>query len=71
MAMDEAKLGEGAILSLFVTLISNVRIEFITNIFSYIEHDWVIENYITFILGVKCKVNILMKNNAYIGQGLY
>ena len=42
--MDEVKIGEGAMLSPFVTLTSNIRIGrcFHANLYSYVEHDCVI-----------------------------
>ena len=42
--MDDVLIGEGAILSPFVTLTSNIRIgrHFHANLYSYVEHDCVI-----------------------------
>lgn len=69
--MDEVQLGEGAILSPFVTLTSNIRIgrHFHANLYSYVEHDCVIGDYVTFAPGVKCNGNIVIENHAYIGTG--
>lgn len=71
VTMDEVKIGEGAILSPFVTLTSNIRIgqHFHANIYSYVEHDCVIGDYVTFAPAVKCNGNIVIEDHAYIGAG--
>ncbi len=69
--MDEVSLGEGAVLSPFVTLTSNIRIgrHFHANLYSYVEHDCVIGDFVTFAPGVKCNGNIVIGDHAYIGAG--
>lgn len=69
--MDDVHLGEGAILCPFVTLTSNIRIgrHFHANLYSYVEHDCVIGDYVTFAPGVQCNGNILIEDHAYIGTG--
>lgn len=69
--MDEVQLGEGAVLSPFVTLTSNIRIgrHFHANIYSYVAHDCIIGDYVTFAPGVKCNGNIIVEDHAYIGTG--
>jgi sugar O-acyltransferase (sialic acid O-acetyltransferase NeuD family) len=69
--MDEVQIGEGAILSPFVTLTSNIRIgrHFHANLYSYVEHDCVIGDFVTFAPGVKCNGNIVIEDHAYIGTG--
>ena len=69
--MDEVELGEGAILSPFVTLTSNIRIgrHFHANLYSYVEHDCVIGDFVTFAPGVHCNGNIVVEDHAYIGTG--
>ena len=71
VVMDEVSLGEGSILSPFVTLTSNIRIGigFQANIYSYVGHDCVIGDYVTFAPGVKCNGNIEIGDHAYIGTG--
>ena len=68
---DNVMLGEGAILCPFVTLTSNIRIgkHFHANLYSYIEHDCVIGDYVTFAPGAKCNGNIVIEDHAYIGSG--
>jgi sugar O-acyltransferase (sialic acid O-acetyltransferase NeuD family) len=69
--MDEVQLGEGAILSPFVTLTSNIRIgrQFHANLYSYVAHDCVIGDFVTFAPGVKCNGNVVIEDHAYIGAG--
>jgi sugar O-acyltransferase (sialic acid O-acetyltransferase NeuD family) len=69
--MDNVQVGEGSILSPFVTLTSNIRIGqyFHANIYSYVEHDCVIGDYVTFAPAVKCNGNIIIEDHAYIGAG--
>lgn len=69
--MDDVTLGEGAILSPFVTLTSNIRIgsHFQANLYSYVEHDCVIGDFVTFAPGVKCNGNVHIHDHAYIGSG--
>lgn len=69
--MDDVLLGEGAALSPFVTLTSNIRIgkHFHANLYSYIEHDCVIGDFVTFAPGVKCNGNVHIEDHAYIGAG--
>lgn len=71
VVMDEVVIGEGAALSPFVTLTSNIRIgkHFQANLYSYIEHDCVIGDFVTFAPGVKCNGNVTIEDHAYIGAG--
>ena len=69
--LDEVQMSEGAILCPFVTLTSNIRIgkHFHANHYSYVEHDCVIGDYVTFAPGVKCNGNVVVEDHAYIGAG--
>lgn len=69
--MDDVEIGEGALLSPFVTLTSNIRIGrcFHANLYSYVEHDCVIGDYVTFAPGVHCNGNVMIGDHAYIGSG--
>lgn len=69
--MDSVEIGDGAILSPFVTLTSNIRIgcHFQANLYSYVEHDCVIGDFVTFAPGVKCNGNVWVNDHAYIGAG--
>ncbi|RIX79401.1 acetyltransferase [Acidovorax cavernicola] len=69
--MDGVVLGEGAVLSPFVAITSNIRIgrHFHANLFSYVEHDCVIGDFVTFAPGVKCNGNVLIEEHVYVGAG--
>jgi len=69
--MDDVIIGKGALLSPFVCLASNIRIGkyFHANLYSYVEHDCVIGDYVTFAPGVKCNGNVVIEDFAYIGAG--
>jgi sugar O-acyltransferase (sialic acid O-acetyltransferase NeuD family) len=69
--MDDVQLGQGAVLSPFVTLTSNIRIgqHFHANLYSYVEHDCVIGDFVTFAPGAKCNGNVVIEDHAYIGTG--
>lgn len=69
--LDDVELGEGAILCPFVTLTSNIRIgrHFHANIYSYVEHDCTIGDYVTFAPGVMCNGNVVIEDHAYVGTG--
>ena len=69
--MDDVTIGEGALISPFVTFTSNIRIgdHFHANLYSYVEHDCVIGDYVTFAPGVRCNGNVHIGDHAYIGAG--
>ena len=69
--MDDVSIGEGACLSPFVTLTSNIRIGhcFHANLYSYVEHDCTIGDYVTFAAGVKANGNVTIGKHAYVGSG--
>ncbi|WP_353142290.1 NeuD/PglB/VioB family sugar acetyltransferase [Acinetobacter pragensis] len=69
--MDQIELAEGSALSPFVTIGSNVKLgkSFHANLYSYVEHDCVIGDFVTFAPGVKCNGNIHIHDHAYIGAG--
>ena len=71
VVMDANRIGEGAILCPFVTVTSNVVIgrHFQANLYSYVEHDCVIGDFVTFAPGVGCNGNVVIEDHAYIGAG--
>jgi sugar O-acyltransferase (sialic acid O-acetyltransferase NeuD family) len=71
VVMDDVSIGTGSILCPFVTITSNIRIgkHFHANLYSYVEHDCVIGDYVTFAPGVHCNGNIVIEDHAYIGSG--
>ena len=69
--MDDVVIQDGACLSPFVTLTSNIRIGrcFHANLYSYVEHDCVIGDFVTFGPGAKVNGNVMIGDHAYIGSG--
>ncbi len=68
---DNNDIGEGAILCPFTTITSNAKIGkfFHSNIYSYVAHDCVIGDFVTFAPGVHCNGNVVVEDYAYIGTG--
>ena len=71
LIMDAVKIDKGAALSPFVTIAANVTIGkcFHANLYSYVEHDCIIGDYVTFAPRVNCNGNIHIHDHAYIGSG--
>jgi len=69
--MDDLEIGPGALISPFVTLTSNIRIGrcFHANLYSYVEHDCRIGDFVTFAPAVRCNGNVHIGDHAYIGTG--
>jgi sugar O-acyltransferase (sialic acid O-acetyltransferase NeuD family) len=69
--MDDVEIGEGALISPFVSLTSNIRIgrHFHANLYSYVEHDCVIGDFVTFAPGVQCNGNVHIDDDVYVGAG--
>jgi sugar O-acyltransferase (sialic acid O-acetyltransferase NeuD family) len=69
IVMGPADIGEGSIICGFCTITTNVRIGrfFHANIYSYVEHDAVIGDYVTFAPRVNCNGNVTIKDLAYVG----
>jgi sugar O-acyltransferase (sialic acid O-acetyltransferase NeuD family) len=69
--MDGVSIGEGAVLSPFVTLTSNIVVgkQFQANIYSYVAHDCRIGDYVTLAPGAKCNGNVVIEDYAYVGTG--
>lgn len=68
--MDEVVIGPGACLSPFVTLTSNIHIGrcFHANLYSYIEHDCVIGDFVTLAPAAKVNGSVTIGDCAYIGS---
>lgn len=64
-------IGPGCVLMAQTMVTTNVRIgrQFQCNIYSYVEHDCVIGDYVTFAPRVSCNGNIHIGDNAYVGAG--
>ena len=71
VVLDNVQMGCGVVLCPFVTLTSNIRIgrHFQANLYSYVEHDCVIGDFVTFAPGVHCNGNVVIEDHAYIGSG--
>jgi sugar O-acyltransferase (sialic acid O-acetyltransferase NeuD family) len=69
--MDNVTIGPGSVLSPFVTLTSNIGIGrcFHANLYSYVEHDCRIGDYVTFAPAVRCNGNVHIHDHAYVGTG--
>jgi sugar O-acyltransferase (sialic acid O-acetyltransferase NeuD family) len=69
--MDDVIIGSGALLSPFVTITSNIRIgrHFHANLYSYIEHDCVVGDFVTLAPGAKVNGNIVLEDGVYVGSG--
>ncbi|MBX9925049.1 MAG: acetyltransferase [Hyphomicrobiaceae bacterium] len=69
--MDDVTIGAGALLSPFVTLTSNIKIGryFHANLYSYVAHDCVIGDFVTFGPGAKCNGNVMIEDYVYVGAG--
>lgn len=68
---DEVQISEGAILCANAVLTSNVKIGkfFHANLNSYVAHDCIIGDYVTFAPNVACNGNVHIGDHAYIGTG--
>lgn len=71
IVLDAVEIGEGSVLCHFTQLTSNIKIgkQFHANIYSYVAHDCVIGDYVTFAPRVSCNGNIHIHDHAYIGTG--
>jgi sugar O-acyltransferase (sialic acid O-acetyltransferase NeuD family) len=68
---DGNSIAPGAILCPFTHVTSNARIGefFHCNIYSYVAHDCVIGDYVTFAPAVRCNGAVAVGDDAYIGTG--
>src|SRR3546814_1294848 len=46
-----------------------IGLGFHANIYSYVAHDSVIGDYVTFAPGVMCNGNVMIEDHAYLGTG--
>ncbi|MCZ7684789.1 MAG: NeuD/PglB/VioB family sugar acetyltransferase [Sandaracinaceae bacterium] len=68
---EDVEIDEGAILCPQTTVTASARIgkHFHANIYSYVAHDCVIGDYVTFAPRVCCNGNVHIGDAAYIGTG--
>jgi len=69
--LDNNQIGEGVVLCGNTMVTSNVVIGryFHCNIYSYVEHDCFIGDFVTFAPAVRCNGYVNIGNHAYIGAG--
>lgn len=68
---DGVQVGDASIICGFSTFTCNIKIglQFHCNIYSYVAHDCIIGDFVTFAPGVKCNGNVIVEDHAYIGTG--
>ena len=68
---ENIEIEDGAILSSFVTLTSDIKIgkSFHANIYSYVCHDCIIGDYVTLAPAAKINGNVILEDHCYIGTG--
>lgn len=71
ITLDDNTIGKGCILCPFTTITSNSKIgkAFHANLYSYVGHDCVIGDFVTFAPNVHCNGNVVIEDYAYIGTG--
>jgi sugar O-acyltransferase (sialic acid O-acetyltransferase NeuD family) len=64
-------ISEGVILSPFVTITTNCTIGrgFHANLYSYVGHDCILGDYVTFSPSVKCSGNVVIQDHVFVGTG--
>ena len=65
------EIGEGAVVCAYTIITANARIGrfFHANLYSYVAHDCVIGDFVTFAPGVHCNGNVVVEDDAYVGTG--
>ena len=69
--LSDYNFDKGVILNPFVTITTNIKIGlcFHANLYSYVAHDCIIGNFVTFAPSVKCNGNVIIEDEVYIGTG--
>lgn len=69
LMLENVEIGPGTILTDYVVLTSNIKIgrSFQANLYSYVGHDCVIGDYVTFAPRVNCNGNVHIADNVYVG----
>jgi len=67
----DVEIGEGAVLCANTMITASVRIgrQFQANIYSYVTHDCIIGDFVTFAPRASCNGNVHIADGAYIGAG--
>ncbi|MFP2514670.1 NeuD/PglB/VioB family sugar acetyltransferase [Buttiauxella agrestis] len=68
---ESSDINLGSIFSPFTCVTADAKIGrfFHANLYSYVAHDCVIGNYVTFAPGVKCNGNVVIEDHVYVGTG--
>lgn len=71
VSYDYNTISSGGVLCSNVVITSNTKIGrfFQANIYSYVAHDCIIGDYVTFAPRVSCNGNVVIEDHAYIGTG--
>jgi sugar O-acyltransferase (sialic acid O-acetyltransferase NeuD family) len=71
ISLSDNNVGKGGVFCSFTHITSNAKIGsfFHCNIYSYVAHDCIIGDYVTFAPGVKCNGHVVIEDHAYIGTG--
>lgn len=71
ISLDNNDIQQNSIFCNYTHVTSNVKIGdyFHCNIYSYVEHDCKIGNFVTFAPGVKCNGWVCIEDNVYVGSG--
>jgi sugar O-acyltransferase (sialic acid O-acetyltransferase NeuD family) len=69
--MEHSSIGEGAILCPFTTVTVNATIGrfFHLNIYSYVAHDCIVGDFVTFAPNVCCNGRVTIEDHVYVGTG--
>jgi sugar O-acyltransferase (sialic acid O-acetyltransferase NeuD family) len=71
--LRDNEIGEGAVFCDYSMCTSNARIgrHFQCNIYSYVAHDCVIGDFVTFAPRVNCNGNVTIEDDVYVGTGAF
>ncbi|MFM0519284.1 acetyltransferase [Caballeronia jiangsuensis] len=71
VCQDDVQVGEGAVFCDFSMCRSNVRIgrHFQCNTYSYVAHDCIVGDFVTFAPRVSCNGRVVIEDDVYIGTG--
>jgi len=71
MNLSHNQIGDGAILSPYTVITANAKIGkfFQLNIYSYVAHDCIVGDFVTFAPKVQCNGGVVIEDHAYIGTG--
>ena len=69
--LQNVKIGKGYVINNYVTITSNITIGsyFKAGIYSYVEHDCILGDYVTLSPGAKCNGNVIIKDEVFVGSG--